>query len=185
MSCETELVQAAQKGDIQAFEELVRAHQQKVYALALRMTRNHHDAEDMMQQCFIKAYRTLPRFKGQSSFFTWVYRIAVNECISHSRKRVPVPLPDEDLVNRAGPSRVTEAFAGGSDRVKKLLAAAIDALPARQKICLLLRQEEELSYSEISERMGCREGTAKALHHQALCSLRKTLSPHLEAHHVF
>ena len=89
-SSDGELVERARQGDREAFRELVERYQRKIAALALGMLRNREDALDVVQETFTKAYQSLDRFKGDSSFYTWVYRIAVNLCIDHQRRECPV-----------------------------------------------------------------------------------------------
>src|SRR5436305_11636301 len=97
---ETELVRRARRGDLTAYDELVRRYQERIYATVYHMTANHEDANDLAQESFIKAFRALKSFKGDSSFFTWVYRIAINKTINflkQRKKRSQMSLNDLDL----------------------------------------------------------------------------------------
>jgi len=185
MDPEHGLVSAAQRGDLEAFSRLIQIHQERIYALAVRMTRNHHDAEDITQETFILAYRKLKGFRGKSSLGTWLHRIAVNLCLSRARKKRPSEL-DEEMIPRIPDreNRTRIEVQAQANQLKESLASAVAKLPPRQRMCFLLRTQENLKYREVSRLMKCKEGTAKALYHQALGNLRKDLSAYVEESHA-
>ena len=181
MDPEEELVSSAQQGDLNAFRRLIDIHQERVYGLAVRMTRNHHDAEDITQETFILAYRKLNGFKGKSSLGTWLHRIAVNLCLSRARKRRPAEIEEETIARLPDKeSRTGLDSQAQANQLREQLSDAVANLPPRQRMCFLLRTQEDLKYREVARLMGCREGTAKALYHQAIAHLRKDLSEYLE-----
>jgi len=185
MDPESELVAASQQGDWEAFGRLIVIHQERIYGLAIRMMNNHHDAEDIVQETFLLAYRKLNGFRGKSSLGTWLYRIAVNLCLSKARKKKPLEMEEEEISRLPDHEhRSSLSLLAQAEEWKQNLSLAVAKLPPRQRMCFLLRNREDLSYREISERMGCREGTAKALHHQALRSLRNLLSKYMEDTHA-
>ena len=167
---ELKLVRRVQAGDAEAFEDLVRAHEKTVYNLALRMTGNPQDAEDMAQEAFLKAYRSLPDFRGESKFSVWLYRITANVCLDFLRRKrradaisltveddegdeVQWEIPDERVL----PERELERKLT-RDAVRRGLAA----LPEEQREILLLREIRGLSYEEIGEILDLEPGTVKS-----------------------
>ncbi len=176
MSSDWELVQRAQAGDREAFRELVERYQRKIAALALGMLRNREDALDIVQETFTKAYQSLDRFKGDSAFYTWVYRIAHNLCIDHQRRTAkqpqlsldaaapgeppPLPIPD-------GP-RPDQPFDRARDaEMARRLHEAIRELTPDHRAVILLRELEGLSYEEMSQVLECPKGTVMSRLHYA------------------
>ena len=167
---ELALVRRVQGGELDAFEELVRAHEKTVYNLALRMTGNPQDAEDMAQEAFLKAYRSLPEFRGESKFSVWLYRIVSNVCLDHLRKQSRRPsssltmedddgeeqqydVPDES----ASPEKLLE-----QKLTREAVQRGLNQLPDEQRQILLLRELRGLSYEEIGEALGLEAGTVKS-----------------------
>ncbi len=178
-----ELVQRAKAGDEAAFESLVRLHEKMVYHLALRMTGNPEDAGDLTQEAFISAYRALSGFKEESSFSTWIYRLATNACIDFLRKEkrkrgIPLVAQSED-----GEQRDLEIPDPGGNPVaeleKKELREAIhrgmERLSPEHKQVLVLREISGLNYLEIAETLGLEEGTVKSRIARARLRLREIL----------
>ena len=165
-----ELVALAQKGDSRAFDTLVIRYQSRVLSLIGKYVHNREDAKDVAQDAFIKAYRALPNFRGDSAFYTWLYRISVNTAKNHlvARSRRP-PASDVDaqeaeyyggesgLKDQASPERNLL-----SDEIGKTIADAITALPDDLRTAIVLREVEGLSYDEISEVMDCPIGTVRS-----------------------
>jgi RNA polymerase sigma-70 factor (ECF subfamily) len=165
------LVQRAQRGEPGAFDALVRRYQHKVVKLVMRYVRNPTEAEDIAQDAFIKAYRALSRFRGDSAFYTWLYRIAINTAKKSlaARARNPVQLDsngsgDEDrpgLEERMIDTATPEALAL-TEEIRATVSAAIDRLPEDLRTAIMLRELEGLSYEEIAKTMDCPVGTVRS-----------------------
>jgi RNA polymerase sigma-70 factor, ECF subfamily len=165
------LVRRVQRGDKGAFDALVLKYQHKVVKLVMRYVRNPVEAEDVAQEAFIKAYRALPQFRGDSAFYTWLYRIAINTAKNAlvSRDRSPVDFdldlqnPDEsyDMHARLKDSATPEALAL-TDEIREIVDSAIEALPEDLRTAIVLRELEGLSYEEIATTMDCPVGTVRS-----------------------
>lgn len=165
------LVQLAQRGDAGAFDALVRRYQHKVVKLVLRYVRDPAEAEDIAQEAFIKAYRALPRFRGESAFYTWLYRIAINTAknVLASRGRSPIQYEVDrsddddnyDVVANLKDTATPEALAL-TEEIRSIVTAAIDALPEDLRTAIQLRELEGLSYEEIAAAMECPVGTVRS-----------------------
>jgi RNA polymerase sigma-70 factor (ECF subfamily) len=167
------LVRAAKRGDLEAFGELMRRHEQPTYRLALRMLGSASEAEDAAQDAFLKAWRALPKFQGTSSFGTWLYRITTNRCLNILAARRPIDPLDE---TRAGDLRHDPA-----DRVEQreeldALTASIGRLPAEQRAALVLREFEGLSYDEIGEVLQISLAAVKGRIHRARLQIATDLA---------
>ena len=165
------LVQRVQRGDKGAFDVLVLKYQHKVVKLVMRYVRNPAEAEDIAQDAFIKAYRALPQFRGDSAFYTWLYRIAINTAKNGAvaRARNPVDF-DLDMTNndesyemqgRLKDSETPEALVL-TDEIRTTVNAAIANLPDDLREAIVLRELEGLSYEEIAARMDCPVGTVRS-----------------------
>jgi len=187
MDSDHQLVKKTLRGDNQAFEELVQIYQNKVYALSYRYMGNEDDAYDMSQESFIKAYRSLKSFKGDSSFGTWIYRITTNVCLDEIRRRkrrvVPLSL-DEPLATLDG-NGVEKEIADTSltaDRIyeqkefSEYLQTLLDEMKPEHKSAIVLRDVMELSYEEIAVVLDCSIGTVKSRINRARTVLQKKLS---------
>ena len=165
------LVRRVQRGDKGAFDALVLKYQHKVVKLVMRYVRSPAEAEDIAQEAFIKAYRALPQFRGDSAFYTWLYRIAINTAKNAvvSRDRSPIDFdldlqnPDEsyDMHGRLKDSETPEALAM-TDEIRATVNTAIDALPEDLCTAIVLRELEGLSYEEIAATMDCPVGTVRS-----------------------
>lgn len=165
------LVRRVQRGDKGAFDALVIKYQHKVVKLVMRYVRNPAEAEDVAQEAFIKAYRALPQFRGDSAFYTWLYRIAINTAKNAvvSRDRSPVEFdldsqnPEEsyDMQSRLKDSETPEGLVL-TDEIRGTVNSAIDALPEDLRTAIILRELEGLSYEEIAAAMGCPVGTVRS-----------------------
>ena len=165
------LVQIAQRGDSGAFDALVRRYQHKVVKLVMRYVRDAAEAEDIAQEAFIKAYRALPRFRGDSAFYTWLYRIAINTAKNTlaARGRSPIEYdldgPDgeesHEMQARMKDTATPEALAL-TEEIRNTVTAAIDRLPEDLRTAIQLRELEGLSYEEIAARMQCPVGTVRS-----------------------
>jgi len=184
---DSELVKAFQSGKMIAFDELILRHKDRIFSLCYRFTGNFHEAEDCAQDVFLKVYRSLMRFRLESSFYTWLYRITVNTCKSRLKS-----IKDRDIKKIGymdnpekcgedyqalekgdeGESPVTELEK--MERIR-LVQNAIDSLPAWQKDVIILRDIEGLSYEEITRITGYRLGTLKSKLSRARHSLKERL----------
>jgi RNA polymerase sigma-70 factor (ECF subfamily) len=179
---DTELVRQAREGDRDAFRELVERYQRKIYAMLLGMLHDRDAAWETSQETFVKALRNLDQFKGEASFYTWLYRIAVNLAIDFRRRewRRPLVAMDvdaaeteegtRDAVEREDPYRLVRNKELG-ERVQE----AIDELTPDHRAVILLREVEGLSYEEISRVMQCPKGTVMSRLHYARKKLQSAL----------
>ena len=165
------LVKHVQRGDKTAFDLLVRKYQHKVVKLVLRYVRNPAEAEDITQEAFIKAYRALPQFRGDSAFYTWMYRIAINTAKNSlaSRDRSPIAY-DLDLTDPEESHSVqtklqdpdTPEGMALTEEIRGIVNSAIEALPEELKTAIVLRELDGLSYEEIAAAMECPVGTVRS-----------------------
>lgn len=179
------LVQRVQKGDKAAFDLLVRKYQHKVVKLVTRYLRDPADAEDVAQEAFIKAYRAIPQFRGDSAFYTWLYRIAINTAKNAivSRDRSPIEF-DLDLQNveesNFMQSRLADAETPESllqtEEIRETVNRAIEALPEDLRTAIVLRELEGLSYEDIAQAMDCPVGTVRSRIFRAREAIDKRLS---------
>ena len=175
-----ELVSEAQAGNPDAFDELVRKHNQRVYVLARRMLGNAEDAEDVHQEAFLLAWRNLKRFRGDCEVSTWLHRITVNLCLSRKRlKSATYELVsfDEEL---AGHSE--QGSDAGVERMETVVAARriLASLPANYRAVVILRELEGRSYQEMAEIMGCSLDSVKTSLHRARKMLLERAAPETE-----
>ena len=187
MSADTdkELVRRVQRGDRRAFDLLFLRYQHKIHALVGRYLRLEEDVQDVAQEAFIKAYRALPRFRGESAFYTWLYRIAINTAKNHLASRGRRP-PDV-LLDASAPDgfEAADALKDGEDpesalRRDQLQAAvmgAIEALPEDLRSALTLREFDGLSYAEIAAVMACPVGTVRSRIFRARESVDEHIRP--------
>jgi RNA polymerase sigma-70 factor (ECF subfamily) len=182
---DAELVLNAQGGDRDAMQELMSRYQRRVLAVVVGMLRNQDDALEVVQETFIRAFRNLVGFKGDSSFYTWVYRIAVNLAIDHKRrqsKRGAVEFdetlpPSEDAIGEGGEHLARDPYAKVRDReLGKRIFEAIEGLTPNHRAVILLREVEGLSYEEISEVLECSIGTVMSRLHYARKKLQERLT---------
>jgi RNA polymerase sigma-70 factor (ECF subfamily) len=165
----------------QAFTELVRRYQEKIYWACRRMLKSHEDADDVVQNVFIKAHHGLMNFNGSSEFYTWLYRIAMNETINflraqHVRRTQPIDeMLEEPIATEAEP--VEEL---GRREEKELIAEAIESLPERQKQVFMMRYYDELSYEEIAEILGTSVGGLKANYFHAFKKIEAYIKARLK-----
>jgi RNA polymerase sigma-70 factor (ECF subfamily) len=185
---EWDLVRLAGNGDKEAFRELVERYQRRVLAVVMGMLHDREAALEVTQETFIKAFRSIGRFKGDASFYTWIYRIAVNLAIDHQRREWRRPLTDstrntgndgqtEELLDRIGDENPRgDPFEATKDsELRQRVLAAIDELTPDHKAVILLRELEGLSYEEISRVMQCSKGTVMSRLHYARKKLQARL----------
>lgn len=185
---EKSLVQRAKQGDLSAYDQLVRMYQERIYATIYHMTANHEDANDLAQESFIKAFRALKSFKGDSSFFTWVYRIAINKTINflkQRKKRAQMSLNDLDFNAEHDPDLVALISEKNPRRdlnlteLQEKLNAAMLKLSEVHRLVVTLHDIQGLSHDEISRIMDCNTGTVRSRLFYARQQLQAFLSEFL------
>jgi len=181
------LLTRAQGGDISAFEELVARHEEKVYGLALRMTRSEADAAEITQDTFLSAYQHLAEFRGEAAFGSWVHRIAANNALMRLRRQRVLDVVTEDLAGPEFTDRGSLAEVPETDwsrraddkildeELGRAIQEATDALPEGYREVFLLKDVEGLSYEEISEMVGISVPAVKSRLHRARLSLREAI----------
>lgn len=164
------LVERVQRGDKRAFDLLVKKYQSRVLALVARYIRDRSEAQDVAQEAFIRAYRALPSFRGESQFYTWLYRIAVNAAHNQlaAQKRRPQSIDmdaeDADFIESASALRDTDTPEGllAESQLRGAVNRAIAGLPEDLRVAITLREYDGLSYEEIAEIMRCPIGTVRS-----------------------
>jgi RNA polymerase sigma-70 factor, ECF subfamily len=173
---EARLVAAAREGDETALREIYRTYREPVWALVLSLVGDPLQAQDIIQIVFFKAFRGLARFRSRSTLFTWIYRIARNECRNHLRKR-PVPaVPLEAIVGSRYEADGSPAAAADQGRAD-LLKQAVGRLPFKMREVVVLKYQEDLSYEEMSRVLRCPPGTVASRLNRALAELEALLRP--------
>ena len=185
---DTDLIIQAQKGDQNAFEELVYRYDRNVLSIALKYAVDQDDAKDLYQEVFIRVYRGLKKFRFQSEFSTWLFRITTNVCLtykSRSKHHLKVSIDNEyeseenefrekEEIVYEGAS--PEEISSGAD-LEEIVNSAVESLSPKQKMTFILKHYEGYKIREIAEIMNCKEGTVKKYLFDAIRNLRKKLSP--------
>jgi RNA polymerase sigma-70 factor (ECF subfamily) len=180
-----ELVQRVQSGDKRSFDILVLKYQHKVINLVLRYVHDHDTAEDVAQEAFIKAYKGLKNFRGESAFYTWLYRIAINTAknhlVSQSRRLPDIDIDAEEAEQFGGESALKEYATPEREmltaEIQEAITVSIEALPEDLRTAIILRELEGMSYEEIAETMECPIGTVRSRIFRARESIDKVLRP--------
>ncbi|WP_455211590.1 RNA polymerase sigma factor RpoE [Kaarinaea lacus] len=179
------LVERVQKGDKSAFDVLVRKYQHKDVKLISRYIKDPDEALDVSQEAFIKAYRALPNFRGDSAFYTWMYRIAINTAknylVAQGRRLPNVDIEAQEAEQFEGASTLKE-FATPErllqrDEIQQTVFSTIEKLPEDLKTAITLREIDGLSYEEIAEAMACPVGTVRSRIFRAREAIEKSLKP--------
>ena len=168
---ESELIKKAKKGDIAAFEELVRLHEKKVYTIAYKYMGNYEDAGDITQETFIKAYQVIETFRGEASFGTWVYRIAANKALDELRKRKKFQITslEEEIELEAG--SVSKEIAAEDatpeeyylqQETGQYLQQLLNEMREEYKVVIIMREVEGRTYEEMAKALDCSLGTVKS-----------------------
>jgi RNA polymerase sigma-70 factor, ECF subfamily len=185
---DSQLVERVQRGDKKAFDLLVLKYQHRILKLISRYVRDPSDAMDVAQDAFLKAYRSLPNFRGDSAFYTWIYRIAVNTAKNHLVAQSRRPL-EADATGMDGeaiePAALLKDYATPesyliTEEIQEAIATAIDQLPEDLRTAITLREIEGLSYEEIAEVMTCPIGTVRSRIFRAREAIDHRLKPYLE-----
>jgi RNA polymerase sigma-70 factor (ECF subfamily) len=186
---ESELVLRTKQGDLEAYDKLVRRFQERIYATIYHMTANHEDANDLAQETFIKAFHAIKSFKGDSSFFTWLYRIAVNKSINflkQRRSKNTLSLNDLDLNAEHDPDLVALVSEKTPRRdvnlaeLQEKLNAAMQRLSETHRLVVTLHDVQGLAHEEIGKIMGCNAGTVRSRLFYARQQLQAHLSEYLK-----
>jgi RNA polymerase sigma-70 factor, ECF subfamily len=179
------LVEDARQGGREAFAELVRRHERRVYAIALRMAGNPADADDLAQEVFLTAWRSIGSFRGGSSFYTWLYRIAVNASLTFLKKRRGrekdrAPYDDNLSVTGPGPGLPSPEGEASRSELAARVNEALAALPAHFRAAFALVADQGLAHAEAARILGCSENTVSWRMHKARKLLQARLKPYLE-----
>lgn len=177
---ETDLTARARAGDRDAFAQLVEANQHKVYTLTLRMTGNPDDAAELAQEAFLRAWKGLPRFQGESSFSTWLYRLASNVCIDFlrqekRRRAAGLASADDEALAAAPDPRLTPEGELERRELRRAVERGLGRLAPEHRQILVLREIEGLSYAEMADVLELEAGTVKSRLARARLALRKIL----------
>jgi RNA polymerase sigma factor (sigma-70 family) len=161
----------------EAFPLVVKEYQRRVYSIVRKMVIDHDDADDIVQEVFVRVWHNIEKFKGDSGLFTWIYRIATNESLQFLRKRKNNVKLEEDLSESFANSMMVVDSAGGEE-IEQKLQKAILQLPDKQRLVFNLRYYEELSYEEIAEITETSVGALKASYHHAATKIEEYLQQH-------
>jgi RNA polymerase sigma-70 factor (ECF subfamily) len=182
-----ELVAKSVRGDNDSFNELILRWERPIYALAYRTIGREEDARDVCQETFLRAFRALPAFRGQSKFSSWLYRIALNLCRDWMRRerRTPIVQPPEDMdvlemAAAAEPSESIEDLVARKD-LTRAVERAMSVLPEEQRTAIVLKEYHGLTFQEIADLMGCPLSTVKTRLYQGLTVVRRELAKNPKA----
>jgi RNA polymerase sigma factor (sigma-70 family) len=187
---EMELVDRARNGDLRAYDELIKRYQERIYATVYHMTSNHEDANDLAQESFVKAFQALKSFKGGSSFYTWLYRIAVNKTINflkQRKNRQHMSLNDLDFNAEHDPDLValisdkTPRREAGLSELQEKLNGALLKLSEHHRMAVVLHDVQGLSHEEIAKIMHCNIGTVRSRLFYARQQLQALLADYIKA----
>ena len=176
-AADLELAQRCRRGDAAAFEELYRAHSGRIYNLVLRMAGSAQEAEDLLQEVFLQAHRKLGSFRGDSSLGTWLYRLAVNQCLDVLRGRQTRMARATDSIDADGAFEPVAAMPAVPTAISRLdLERAIARLPDGCRAAFVLHDVEGFEHNEVARLLGVSEGTSKSQVHKARMKLRAMLN---------
>jgi RNA polymerase sigma-70 factor (ECF subfamily) len=183
-----ELVKQAQKGDMQAFEMLVQRYQQKVGGVVSKLIRDYHEIQDVTQDVFIKVYKALPKFRGDSAFYTWIYRIAINTAknylVAKGRRIQNSDIEPSEAENYSGGYEHQNFDTPDAEyerqEIEKVVHDSIAELPEDLKRAIILREMDGLSYEEIAKEMDCPIGTVRSRIFRARDAVDSALKPLLQ-----
>jgi RNA polymerase sigma-70 factor (ECF subfamily) len=184
-----ELVRRVQKGDKKAFDLLVIKYQQRISKLISRYVRDQDEVQDVAQEAFIKAYRALANFRGESAFYTWLYRIAINTAknylVAQGRRPPATDVDAEEAIYVDGGMRLSDGDTPEQlvqrDQIERVIFETIDSLPEELRTAITLREMEGLSYEEIAVTMDCPVGTVRSRIFRAREAIEIKLKPLLES----
>jgi len=178
LNSEDQLIAQAQAGETEAFCELARSYERRIYSLALHYCRDHQDAEDLSQEVWLKAYAALATFRSESTFYTWLRKIMINCFLNHRRTNAyrsrQVSESTDSITHNDRPAASTENTLQNRlviDRVRQVLSE----VTPQQRLIFLLKHEEGMTYEEISRELGCSTGTVKKSVSRTVTKLRQQL----------
>jgi RNA polymerase sigma-70 factor (ECF subfamily) len=180
---ETDLILRCQKGDEAALREIYERYREKVYRIAYGVVRQREDALEILQDVFVKVFKTINRFEGKSRFYTFLYRMTMNAAIDHLRKVKRIP---RTVVEEEGGIQLSDEPEKGPDRMllrkelEEKVKEAMEKLPADQKMAIVLREIEGLSYQEMAESMGCSVGTVMSRLHYGRKKMQELLKGYVK-----
>ena len=177
-----QIVALCQQGDTEIFEVLVRRYMQKAFHIALNFTRNPEEAKDLSQDAFLRAFTRIKQFDGRSSFYTWFYRLVVNICLDHARRKNRVGWESLEPTQDGMPERaeLTDISslpdeAAMAAEAKRRADRTLEAMPNKQKTAFVLRNHQGLSIADIAKVMKTTEATVRVYLHRAVAALRQSL----------
>jgi RNA polymerase sigma-70 factor (ECF subfamily) len=182
---ETEVISRCQQGDQEALKEIFNKYHKKVYRIAYGVVRQREEALDIVQEVFVKLFRSIKNFKGRSHFYTYLYRMVMNTAIDHARKTGKQFISSLDEEGSFEPSDEVEK---GPERIllqkelEERVKLAMGKLPAEQKAALIFRDVEGLTYQDMAEAMGCSIGTVMSRLHYGRKRMQELLKDYLEVH---
>lgn len=181
---ENELIARCQAGDLTAFEPLVEQYRARVWRVAYQLLRNREDALDVAQEAFVRAFQSLPKFRGESAFYTWLFRIVVNLVTDYRRQRATraralgtEPVDAEEWARTVADPGSPPDLEAGRAQERERISGALESLPPHYRTVIILSDIEGLSYREIAEVLGCPIGTVMSRLHNARRRLRALLGP--------
>lgn len=185
---DAELVKRVQNGDKKAFDLLVRKYQHKIFGLLYRYVKDSAEVNDVAQEVFIKAWRALPKFRGDSQFYTWLYRIAINTAKNYLTAKARRPIndhlditdPEEQALQARSKDIATPERLALTDELRDTVQAAIDDLPEDLRTAIVMREIDGLSYDEIAEAMECPIGTVRSRLFRAREAIDNRIEPLLK-----
>ena len=184
MADERLLIKQAKQGDMEAFHELVESSKLNVYLLAFDMLRNRHDAEDVSQDVFLQAYRSLDKFRGDAKWSTWLYRITVNTCLDKNKSAMKKALDYRDDIGSDGPTGISRQphdavlpdRSAESTFIQGHIERALGCLSTQERTVFVLRHYHDLSLKQIAESLSVAEGTVKSYLFRAVQRLQRELA---------
>lgn len=181
---EVTLIKLCKEGDLQAFEELISKYEARVFNITFRILGDYAEAEDVSQDILVKVFRFIKGFKEQSSFYTWLYRITVNECMDVINKRkkaviysidTPIETENDEIAREIQDKGESVEEKAERNELRKYLAEAINSLSSEHRAVIVLRDVQGFSYEEIAEIIKCPPGTVKSRINRARCELKDLL----------
>ncbi len=185
---DAEIVRRVQAGEVAAFDRLILKYRERLYSIVYNLTSNREDAADLTQETFIKAFQSINRFQGKSSFFTWIYRIGVNTTYTHLRRnRLRRFFSFENIAEEMAPAEILELLTaktslpreGALRELQEKLNEALQTLSLKHRTVVVLFEIEGMSHQEIAEVMKCSVGTVRSRLHYAKQQLQAKLQPYL------